>query len=82
MRLVASENLELKNFAKQLDETWELIDLRSCAVGDGFSWGRYGPTTITNPGKCWNNVWKGLGEKRIFACQHKCLGRRFLDALS
>ena len=62
---------ELKAFAASLDETWQFIDLRSPALGDGFSWGRYGPKTAV----------KRFGEERIFAYQKKGLSRRFLDAI-
>jgi hypothetical protein len=60
---------ELKEFAESLDETWELIDLRSPKLGDGYSWGRYGSRTAN----------RRYGNKRIFACQKKTLGRRFLE---
>jgi hypothetical protein len=62
---------ELKSFAESLDESWEFADLRNPKLGDGFSWGRYGPKTAN----------KRFGEKRLFARQKKSLGRRFLDAL-
>lgn len=62
---------DLKSFASSLDQSWEFIDLRKASMGDGFSWGRYGPKTAN----------KRFGEKRIFAYQKISLGRRFLDAL-
>jgi cell wall assembly regulator SMI1 len=68
---VDSEDRDLKAFAASLDETWQLIDLRSPNLGDGFSWGRYGPKTVN----------RRFEEKRIFAYQKKSAGRRFLDAL-
>lgn len=61
---------DLKAFAESLDEKWEFIDLRNPKTGDGYSWGRYGPETLN----------KRYGNKRIFACQKKSLGRRFLQA--
>jgi hypothetical protein len=36
---------DLRAFASSLDETFQLVDLRSPALGMGFSWGRYGPRT-------------------------------------
>ena len=61
---------ELKAFAESLDESWEFVDLRNPKLGDGYSWGRYGPKTLN----------KRYGDKRIFACQKKSFGRRFRDA--
>lgn len=68
---LTSGDAELKTFAESLDESWEFVDLRRARLGDGFSWGRYGPKTQN----------RRYGDKRIFACQMKSLGRRFLDAL-
>ena len=67
---LASGDHELKTFAESLDETWEFIDLRAPKLGDGYSWGRYGSKTGN----------KRYGNKRIFACQKKTRGRRFLGA--
>ncbi len=67
---LTSEDDELKAFAASLDETWEFIDLRIPKLGDGYSWGRYGAKTGN----------KRYGNKRIFACQKKTMGQRFLDA--
>jgi hypothetical protein len=67
----ASPDLELKAFAQELDDSWQIIDLRNPKMGDGFSWGRYGPRTKL----------RRFGEKRIFAYQKKSLGRRLLDGL-
>lgn len=36
----------LREFSTSLDESFEIIDLRSAKPGDGFSWGRYGPNTV------------------------------------
>jgi hypothetical protein len=66
-----SADQDLKSFAESLDETWQFVDLRSPVLGDGFSWGRYGPRTVV----------KRFGEKRIFAYQKKSLGRRIFDAI-
>jgi hypothetical protein len=52
-----SEDADIKEFAKSLDENYLLIDMRNAQIGDGFSWGRYGPKTVN----------KRFGEKRIFA---------------
>lgn len=35
----------LSAFARELDERFQVIDLRRARPGDGFSWGRYGPRT-------------------------------------
>jgi len=40
-----SEDLILSAFARELDESFQIIDLRRARPGDGFSWGRYGPRT-------------------------------------
>jgi len=36
---------ELRAFAGELDDRFVLVDLRRPAVGDGFSWGRFGART-------------------------------------
>jgi SMI1 / KNR4 family (SUKH-1) len=36
----------LEAFARELDERFQVIDLRRAKPGDGFSWGRYGPGTL------------------------------------
>jgi hypothetical protein len=68
---IHSADKDLKAFAESMDETWQVIDLRNPVMGDGFSWGRFGPGTAV----------KRCGDKRIFAYQKKGLGRRFLEAL-
>lgn len=40
-----SEDPVLTDFARELDESFQIIDLRRAKPGDGFSWGRYGPKT-------------------------------------
>ena len=35
----------LSAFARELDDTFRIVDLRGARPGDGFSWGRYGPNT-------------------------------------
>jgi SMI1 / KNR4 family (SUKH-1) len=35
----------LSAFARELDDSFQVIDLRRAKPGDGFSWGRYGPNT-------------------------------------
>jgi hypothetical protein len=40
-----SEDPVLSAFARHLDESFQIIDLRLAKPGDGFSWGRYGPKT-------------------------------------
>lgn len=37
---------ELKAFARSLDPSFEIVDLKERRIGSGFSWGRYGPETI------------------------------------
>jgi hypothetical protein len=67
---LSSTDPNLKAFAQSLDETWEFIDLRKAKLGEGYSWGRYGSRTLN----------KRFREQRIFACQKKTLGQRFLGA--
>jgi len=69
-RCVSSGDPDLKSFAQSLDQTWEFIDLRKPKLGDGFSWGRYGPKAVN----------RRFGDKLVFAYQKKSLGRRFIDA--
>ncbi len=52
-----SSDPDLIAFADSLDDKYLFIDLRNPKIGDGFSWGRYGRSTIN----------KRFGEKRIFA---------------
>lgn len=40
-----STDQNIANFAKSLEDGFEIIDLRNCKIGEGFSWGRYGPRT-------------------------------------
>jgi SMI1 / KNR4 family (SUKH-1) len=40
-----SEDPNLSAFARELDESFQIIDLRLAKPGDGFSLGRYGPKT-------------------------------------
>ena len=44
-RCLLSEDPILSVFARELDESFQIIDLRRAKPGDGFSWGRYGPKT-------------------------------------
>ncbi len=67
----ASPDEDLRAFATSLDEAWQFIDLRNPVLGDGFSWGRYGPRTPI----------RRFGEKRVFAYQKRAWGRRVLDGL-
>jgi hypothetical protein len=62
-------DFDLTSFAESLDDSWIFVDLRKPKLGDGFSWGRYGPKTLN----------RRLGEKRIFPYQKRSLGQRFLD---
>lgn len=56
----------LSDFAKELDESYQVVDLRNAKVGDGFSWGRYGPNTVI----------KRYGYLPIFAYQKKSFFKR------
>lgn len=40
-----SEDPVLSAFARELDDTFRVVDLRGAKPGDGFSWGRYGPNS-------------------------------------
>lgn len=68
---VESSDGDVRGFAESLDATWQFIDLRNAKIGDGFSWGRYGPKTEV----------RRFGNKRIFAYQKKSWAKRFLDAV-
>jgi len=67
---LAKGDSELKAFAESLDDSWEFVDLRNPKLGDGYSWGRYGPRTLN----------RRYGDKRIFASQKRSFSRRFLDS--
>ncbi len=54
-----SEDPVISTFARELDERFQIIDLRSAKPGDGFSWGRYGPNTTI----------KRFGTHAVFAYQ-------------
>jgi hypothetical protein len=62
-----SKDEDMKAFAQALDASYQFIDLRTPKLGDGFSWGRYGPWTVN----------KRFGEKRLFAYQKKTKWERF-----
>lgn len=68
---VASGDPVLEAFARELPEGFQVADLRGAAVGDGFSWGRYGPRTEN----------RRAGELPIFAYQRRPRGRRVKDWL-
>jgi len=42
---LTSSDSELEAFARTLDSSWSIVDLRAVTPGMGFSWGRYGPNT-------------------------------------
>lgn len=65
-----SPDADLRTFARSLDPSYEFVDLRSPKLGDGFSWGRYGPRTVN----------KRFGEQRLFAYQKKTRWERFKQA--
>ncbi len=54
---------DLVSFAESLDSTYLFSDLRAPAIGDGFSWGRFGRNTVC----------KRFEDKRIFAIQQRKL---------
>jgi SMI1 / KNR4 family (SUKH-1) len=58
----------LSAFARKLDESFQIIDLRNARPGDGFSWGRYGPNTRI----------KRCGTHAVFAYQKKSILSRLL----
>jgi hypothetical protein len=65
---IESGDPELNEFAVSLGESFLFIDMRNAKVGDGFSWGRYGPRTV-------NKRFKG---ERIFAYEvRKSFWQRF-----
>ena len=66
---LASGDQALSEFARELDESFQFIDLRNAEIGFGFSWGRYGPQTVV----------KRYGSLPVFAYQRKERGfiRRF-----
>ena len=65
---LGSLDKDIKEFARLLNENYLFIDLRNAQIGDGFSWGRYGPKTVS----------KRFGEKRIFAYE---IRKSFLQKL-
>lgn len=63
-----STDPSLRAFAQSLSDDFFVIDLRSASVGDGFSWGRFGPKTKTIR---FNN-------ERLFAYEAKSRWARWL----
>lgn len=57
----ASSDPQLSAFAKELDSSYQVVDLRNPCVGFGFSWGRHGPKTVI----------RRFGMEPIFAYQIK-----------
>lgn len=64
----ASDDEALRTFAGSLDASWSIIDLRAPVIGDGFSWGRYGPRTRS----------VRSGREPLFAYQAKSRWQRLL----
>ena len=58
---MANGDPELSSFARQLGPTFQFVDMRNPAVGFGFSWSRYGPSTVV----------KRHGDLPIFAYQRR-----------
>ena len=63
-----SEDQALAAFARELDDSYLVIDLRGAVLGDGFSWGRFGPKTKVV--RC--------GREPIFAYQAKSRWQRLI----
>lgn len=61
----------LEAFGRALPEGFEVADLRRASVGDGFSWGRYGPRTRN----------RRAGERAVFAYQRRSRWQRTKDWL-
>lgn len=68
---VASGDPVLEAFARELPTGYEVVDLRRVAIGDGVSWGRYGPRTRN----------RRAGEQAVFAYEKRSRGQRFRDWL-
>jgi hypothetical protein len=58
-RCLQASDPVLSAFARELDDSFKIIDLREAKPGDGFSWGRYGPRTLV----------KRFGTNAVFAYQ-------------
>ena len=58
---LTSTDPDLSAFARSLDPSFQIIDLRLPDVGFGFSWGRYGPNTVV----------RRHGELPLFAYQKR-----------
>jgi len=54
-----AEDPDVRQFAAELDASFQIVDLRKAPVGLGFSWGRYGPKTVV----------RRFGAQPIFAYQ-------------
>lgn len=65
---LSSTDPVIAGFARELDDSFQLIDLRDAGIGFGFSWGRYGPRTVV----------RRYGALPVFAYQKKGLLRRLL----
>jgi hypothetical protein len=64
----SSDDAVLRSFATSLDDSYMIIDLRTAKIGDGFSWGRYGPRTrLVRHAK-----------QPVFACRTKSRWQRLL----
>ena len=65
---INSSDQSLYQFVSSLNPKYLIIDLRNPKIGDGFSWGRFGPKTVL----------KRYGEERIFAYEKKSFFDRIL----
>jgi cell wall assembly regulator SMI1 len=59
LECLTSNDADLRQFAQELDSTFQIIDMRDQKIGMGFSWGRYGPRTAV----------RRFGNMPIFAYQ-------------
>ncbi len=67
-QLRGSTDAELSAFAQSLSDDFFIVDLRNASLGDGFSWGRYGPRTKV----------VRYRHERLFAYESKSRWDRFL----
>lgn len=69
---LAAEDEQVRAFAATLAADWFVSDLRQSKLGDGFTWGRFGPRT---PLARWGN-------SRLFAYKSRTKWERFKTALT
>jgi hypothetical protein len=64
--VLVSTDESIRRFAEQLTSEHYVVDLRRATIGDGFSWGRFGPKTAVSR----------AGEERVFAYQRRSSASR------